>query len=181
MPIQIFILSKLMEDNNYPYKLKKQLSEPIPFDQLVGLMESKLYYHFDSLVKQGLVEIVEIIKEDHRPDKQVFGITLKGREELPKKIYKMFENAVSISDMVIGLAYISNVDRNRIVEILKKNKQKLLARSEQINRFEKQIQVNKNHDKEQLVKYLGEYFSTREDHTIYWLDELINRIELGEL
>lgn len=180
MPIQIFILSKLMEDNNYPYKLKKQLSEPIPFDQLVGLTESKLYYHFDSLVKQELVEIVEIIKEEHRPDKQVFGITAKGREELPKKIYKMFENAIAISDMVIGLAYISYVDRNRVVEILKKNKQKLLARSEQIKSFEKQIQVNKNTDKQQLVKYLGEYFSTREDHTIYWLDELITRIEKGE-
>ncbi|PEC57462.1 transcriptional regulator, partial [Bacillus wiedmannii] len=34
MSIQIFILSKLMEDNTYPYKLKKQLSEPIPLDQL---------------------------------------------------------------------------------------------------------------------------------------------------
>ncbi|MEJ9306807.1 PadR family transcriptional regulator, partial [Priestia megaterium] len=102
MSIQIFILSKLMEDNTYPYKLKKQLSEPIPLDQLSGLTESKLYYHFDSLAKKGLIETVEIIKEEHRPDKQMFRITDKGREELPKKIYKLFESADAISDMVVG-------------------------------------------------------------------------------
>ena len=181
MPIQVFILSKLMKDNNYPYKLKKQLSDPIPFDQLGGLTESKLYYHFDSLVKQGLIEIVEIIKEEHRPDKQVFGITDKGREELPKKIYKLFENASSISDMVVGLAYLKYVDRDKVVEILKNNKKKLLAKWEQIADFEKQIKMKKDHDKEKLVEYLGEYFSSRADHTNYWLDEVIKRIQQGEL
>ena len=181
MPIQVFILSKLMKDNSYPYKLKKQLSEPIPFDQLGGLTESKLYYHFDSLVKQGLIEIVEIIKEEHRPDKQVFGITAKGREELPKKIYKLFEQASSISDMVVGLAYLKYVDRDKVVEILKNNKKKFLAKWEQIADFEKQIKMEKDHDKEKLVEYLGEYFSSRADHTIHWLDEVIKRIQQGEL
>ncbi|MDT9025558.1 PadR family transcriptional regulator [Rossellomorea yichunensis] len=102
MSIHIFILSKLMKENNYPYKLKKQLSEPIPLDKLGGLTESKLYYHFDSLAKQGLIETVEIIREEHRPDKQVFGITAKGREELPGKIYKLFDQADDIRDMVLN-------------------------------------------------------------------------------
>ncbi|WP_260838752.1 PadR family transcriptional regulator [Heyndrickxia oleronia] len=121
MSIQIFILSKLMEDNNYPYKLKKQISEPIPLDRLAGLTESKLYYHFDSLAKKGLIESIEIIKEENRPDKQVFAITAKGQEELPKMIYKLFENADSISDMVVGLANIKYVERQKVVEILEKN------------------------------------------------------------
>lgn len=102
MSIHIFILSKLMKENNYPYKLKKQLSEPIPLDKLGGLTESKLYYHFDSLAKQSLIETVEIIREEHRPDKQVFGITAKGREELPGKIYKLFDQADDIRDMVLN-------------------------------------------------------------------------------
>jgi DNA-binding PadR family transcriptional regulator len=66
MSIQIFILSKLMKENNYPYKLKKQLSEPLPLDKWGGLTESKLYYHFDSLARQGFIQTVEIIKEEHR-------------------------------------------------------------------------------------------------------------------
>ena len=105
----------------FHYELKKQLSEPIPLDQLSGLTESKLYYHFDSLAKKGLIETVEIIKEEHRPDKQVFRITDKGREEKTKKIYKLLESADAISDMLVGITYLKYVDRNKVIEILEKN------------------------------------------------------------
>lgn len=177
MSIQVFILCKLIEGNNYPYKIKKQLSEPIPFDKLGGLTESKLYYHFDSLVKQGLIETVEVIKEEHRPDKQVFGITPKGREDLPKKIYKLLENAVSISDMIVGIAYIKHVDRDKVVEILEKNLKEFITRREHIMDFE--IQVDK--DKEKFIKYLDGYYSTRAEHTIFWLKELIKQIQQKEI
>ncbi|MDM5210767.1 PadR family transcriptional regulator [Peribacillus sp. NJ4] len=179
MPIQIFILSKLMEDNNYPYKLKKQLSEPIPMDRLGGLTESKLYYHFDSLAKKGLVEAVEIIKEEHRPDKQVFAITAKGREELPKLIYKLFENADEIKDMVAGLANLKYVDRDEVLVILKRKSKNIRDRWEQIKDFEQQIQVDEGHEK--FIEFMSGYVSTRTEHTIYWLEELIKRINQGEI
>jgi len=179
MAIQIFILSKLMEGNNYPYKIKKQLSEPIPFDKLSGLTESKLYYHFDSLAKQGLIEAVEIIKEEHRPDKQVFGITAKGREELPKKIYRLFEKADAISDMVVGLANMKHVDRDKVAEILEKKLKNFIVRWEQIMAVEKQMQIDK--DKEKFIDFIGGYFSTRAEHTIHWLEELIKQIRNGDI
>ncbi|MDM5221060.1 PadR family transcriptional regulator [Peribacillus sp. NJ11] len=179
MPIQIFILSKLMEDNNYPYKLKKQLSEPIPMDRLGGLTESKLYYHFDSLAKKGLVEAVEIIKEEHRPDKQVFAITAKGREELPKLIYKLFENADEIKDMVAGLANLKYVDRDEVLVILKRKSKNIRDRWEQIKDFEQQIQIDEGHEK--FIEFMSGYVSTRTEHTIYWLEELIKRINQGEI
>ncbi|MBQ4869512.1 PadR family transcriptional regulator [Priestia megaterium] len=179
MSIQIFILSKLMEDNTYPYKLKKQLSEPIPLDQLSGLTESKLYYHFDSLAKKGLIETVEIIKEEHRPDKQMFRITDKGREELPKKIYKLFESADAISDMVVGLANLKYVDRNNVVGILEKKLKDFTDRWDYIKGYEKHIQKDK--EKEKFVEFMNGYFSTRSEHTIHWLDELIKGIKQGEI
>lgn len=179
MAIQIFILSKLMEDNNYPYKLKKQLSEPIPLDQLGGLTESKLYYHFESLVKQGLVEQVEVIKEEHRPDKQVFAITDKGREELPKKIYKLLENAEDISDMVVGIANIRYVDRDRVLAILNKKSEHIRSQWMHIKDFEKKVEVDE--ENKNLVEFIGEYVTARVDHTIYWLEELIKQIQQGKI
>lgn len=178
MSIQIFILSKLMEDNNYPYKLKKQLSEPIPLDQLGGLTESKLYYHFDSLAKQGLIEAVEIIKEEHRPDKQVFQITAKGREELPKKIYKVMKNADKISDMVVCLANIKYVDRDKVVSILEEKLERITDRWEQIKTFDKLVQ--KDEDKEKFIEFMSGYVTTRTEHTIHWLEELIKRVKQGD-
>ncbi len=179
MSIQIFILSKLMEDNNYPYKLKKQLSEPIPLDQLGGLTESKLYYHFESLVKQGLVEQVEVIKEEHRPDKQVFAITDKGRKELPKKIYKLLENADDISDMVVGIANIKYVDRDRVLTILNKKSEDIRSQWMHIKNFENKVEIDQ--EDENLVGFIGEYINARVDHTIHWLEELIKRIQQGEI
>ncbi|MCC3359664.1 PadR family transcriptional regulator [Bacillus sp. REN16] len=178
MSIQIFILSKLMEDNNYPYKLKKQLSEPIPLDELGGLTESKLYYNFDSLAKKGLIEVVEIIREEHRPDKQVFRITDKGREELPKFIYKLFENADEIKDMVVGLVNIKYAERDKVVQILEKKLKNIKARWEKVMGFD-HVPLDKDYEK--FRKFMGGYLSTRTEHTINWLEELINRIKQGEI
>ncbi|MEK4520334.1 PadR family transcriptional regulator [Psychrobacillus sp. FSL W7-1457] len=179
MAIQIYILGKLMQDNNYPYKLKKELSEPIPLDQLGGVTESKLYYHFESLVKQGLIEPVEIIKEEHRPDKQVFAITEKGKAALPQKIYHIFENTDTISGMVIALANIEYVDREKVIEILEKKIMLLKERWDNIKNLENQVQLTE--EKEHLVNYLGEYFSDKTDHTSHWLEELIRRIKRNEI
>jgi DNA-binding PadR family transcriptional regulator len=179
MAIQIFILSKLMEDNNYPYKLKKQISEPIPLDQLGGMTESKLYYHFESLVKQGLVEQIEIIKEEHRPDKQVFAITDKGREELPKKIYKLLENANEISDMVIGIANIKYVDRDRVLNILQKKSECIRTQWMNLKDFKKRVEVDE--ENENLIEFIGEYVTAKVDHTVYWLEELIKQIQQGKI
>jgi len=179
MSIQIFILSKLIEGNNYPYNIKRTLSEPIPFDELSGLTESKLYYHFDSLVKQGLIEAIEIIKEEHRPDKQVFGITEKGREELPKKIYKLFEKAIGINEMLVGIANLKYVDRDKVIKILEKKLKNYLDQWTHIKSLEQRIEINENNEK--LLGFISGYFTTRADHTIYWLDELIKRIKDGNI
>lgn len=120
MSLQIYILTKLMEGNNYPYKLKKSLSEPIPFAQMGNLTESKLYYHFDSLEKQQLIEEVEIIREENRPDKHVFGITQKGRDALPNMVYKMIEKAISPVEMVVSINAMDYVDRAHVMDLLEK-------------------------------------------------------------
>ncbi|URN96266.1 MAG: PadR family transcriptional regulator [Candidatus Pristimantibacillus lignocellulolyticus] len=179
MAIQIFILCRLIEGNNYPYKLKKQLSETIPLARLGGLTESKLYYNFESLVKQGLIEPVEIIKEEHRPDKQVFAITTKGREALPKKIYKLFESAQVISEMVVGLVYINYVDRDKVVAILEKKLSNFKERWGQIAKLALLTPVD--HEKEKILDFVGEYASSRSDHTIHWLEQLIKLLQQREI
>ncbi|WP_312096380.1 PadR family transcriptional regulator [Niallia sp.] len=179
MAIQIFILSKLIEENTYPYKLKKQLSDPIPLDQLAGLTESKLYYHFESLMKQGLIEPVEVIREEHRPDKQVFAITSKGREALPGKIYTLFEKADAISDMFVGLANMKYVEREKVVDILEKKMKNIKERLEQIMILENKLQIDK--EKEKFLEFITDYISAKANQKTYWLEQLIKRIEIGEI
>jgi DNA-binding PadR family transcriptional regulator len=175
MSIQIYILSKLLKGNNYPYELKRQLSEPIPFDEFAGLTESKLYYHFESLAKQGLIEVVEIVKEEHRPDKQVFAITSKGRKELPKKIYKLFENTNDINHMVIGLANLELVDHDKVVGILEEKLRNFKEKRNQIVDSTKLLEVSD--DKQGLIDFISNYYLSSAKQTNDWLEELIERIQ----
>jgi PadR family transcriptional regulator, regulatory protein AphA len=175
MLIQIYILSKLMEENNYPYKLKKELSEFIPLDKFSNMTESKLYYNFESLTKRGLIDPVEVIKEVNRPDKQVFAITDKGRTELPRIMYKLFEKADTLQDMLVALIYIHYIDRAKVIAILEKRYQESVIRKEQLMKVYETIQVD-GFNKEVIDLFNG-YYSGRTDNEIYWLGQLIDKLK----
>lgn len=160
-----------MEENNYPYKLKKELSEPIPFDKMGNLTESKLYYHFESLSKQGLIEPVEVIKEENRPDKQVFAITDKGRQKLPEKIYNLFEKSDKLSEFIVGLFFIRHVEKEKIIRILEKKVHLLKERSESLVSLYNQVVVAP--ELQSMVEITNEYLTDRIKAEIYSIEKLI--------
>lgn len=175
MSIQIYILSKLMEENNYPYKLKKELSEPIPFDKIGNLSESKLYYHFDSLSKQGLIEPVEVIKEENRPDKQVFAITQKGRENLPNKIYSLFEKGNNVTDFVLGLFFLRFVDKMRVVRILEHKLEDVMQKAEKLKLLYEQVEVNK--ELIPMINITNDYLMDRLDGEVKVIKRIVNQLK----
>ncbi len=179
MAIQIFILTKLMEEDNYPYKLKKQIAELQPLETINGLTESKLYYHFESLAKQGLIETKEVIKEEHRPDKQVFTITDKGREALPKKIYKLFESAETIGDMVIGIANIKYVERDKVITILENKVRKIKATWDKMSDFQGHHFMDP--EQEVLAGFISDYANYKINTSIHYFERLISHIQKGEI
>ena len=178
MSIQIYILSKLWLENNYPYKLKKELSEPIPFDKIGNLTESKLYYHFEALTKQGLIEPREVIKEEHRPDKQVFAITDKGREQLSVKIYELFEKKDKISELIIGLMFIRFVEISRVIEILEKKLGRLYKKQDQLKDIYSQIPVEE--EMREMIDFANDYLTDTVSKDIQWMEKLIEKLKHGE-
>lgn len=175
MSIQIYILSKLMDEDNYPYKLKKELSHPIPFDKMGNLTESKLYYHFDSLSKQGLIEQVEIIKEEHRPDKQVFTITDKGRKQLPLKIYQLIESSESISDMIVGLMNLRYVETDKVIPIIEKKIEQSRKKQEYMNQIYHQMDVDASI--REVVDFMDSYFGSLIEQSTHWLEVLLDKLK----
>ncbi|MFZ0577560.1 MAG: helix-turn-helix transcriptional regulator [Psychrobacillus psychrotolerans] len=174
MSIQIYILSKLMAEDNYPYKLKKELSDPIPFDKIGDLTESKLYYHFESLSKQGLIQQVEVIKEENRPDKQVYTITEKGREDLPKKIYELFEKANKLAEVIVGLMFLRYVEKSHIILILERKLESLHSKQLQLKDIYSHIHVEDT--VQEMVDFADAYFSDTIANEIIWLEKLIVKL-----
>ncbi|PZX04851.1 PadR family transcriptional regulator [Psychrobacillus insolitus] len=175
MSIQIYILSKLIEEDNYPYKLKKELSEPIPFDKMANLTESKLYYHFESLTKQGLIEPLEVIKEENRPDKQVFAITDKGREQLPEKIYQMFEKTNILAEMIVGLMFLRHVEQSRIIRILEEKVDYLRSKQSRYKEIYGQVRVDDN--LQEMLEFSESYLSDTITKDIFWFEKLIGKLK----
>lgn len=174
MSIQIYILSKLTENNSYPYQLKKELSEPIPLAEMTSLTESKLYYHFESLTKQGLVVPVEVIKEDNRPDKQVFAITELGRRILPEKIYMLFEKAKTITDMIVGIACIHHVDRSQVIQILEYKLSVAERNMKKIDQYRSYLDDRMH--KLQFLQFLDRYHEEKRQHELESLKLLIEQL-----
>lgn len=179
MSIQIFILSQLMEESSYPYKLKKKMADFQLLDLNNSLTESKLYYHFEALKKSGLVEVQEVLHEENRPDKQVFRITEKGLEEFPKKIYKLFQTAESIGEMTVGIANLKYVDREKVLDILKKRLVKIQKNWKILNSVD--TEKYKTPDKEMLIDFIRDYAENRHQQTLIYFQRLIDHIEKGEL
>ena len=175
MSIQIYILSKLIEEDNYPYKLKKELSEPIPFDKMTNLTESKLYYHFESLTKQGLIEPTEVIKEENRPDKQVFAITDKGREQLPEKIYELFEKAHKVAEIIIGIMFIRHVETARVIRILETKITSMQKKQSNFHNIFEKISVEDQ--QKDNVEFAYDYYTNVIENEISWLEKLVQKLE----
>ena len=178
MSIQIYILSKLMSEQLYPYQLKKELSDPVPLAQMVNLSESKLYYHFEALKKQGLIEPVEVVKDDNRPEKQLFAITEAGRAQLPEKIYQLFDKAKTITDMLTGIFCIDHVNRDKVISILQ-YKLTMMERKEETIRDMK-TQLSPNLPKMHLIQFASDYHEHLRQHEIESMKTLIEQLKSHE-
>lgn len=176
--IQIYILGKLMQQNTYPYQLKKELSEPIPLAQLTNLTESKLYYHFESLTKQGLIEPIEIIKEQHRPDKQVFAITSLGKQQLPLKIYEQLEKSKSITDFMTAIVFIEYVDRANVISLLRSKLAKLQKHELSLQKMSASHMPNFVNTP--FINFIDTYHRERRAHEIGSLQTVITQLEAGQ-
>lgn len=178
MSIQIFILSNLIEQSAYPYQLKKKLADFKILDLNNSLSESRLYYNFESLKKQGLIAVEEVLHEEHRPDKQMFTITEKGREQLAGKIYKVFEQAIGIDDMMVGLGNLEYVDCYRVRAILEKKLDKYKKNWAMITTFDSEKYVTTRYA--DLRTMMDAYTTERYEQLIRYMEQIIEYVEQYE-
>lgn len=164
-----------MEGSSYPYSLKKGLSEPVPFDKIGNITESKLYYHFESLTKQGLIEPTEIIKEENRPDKQLFSITEKGRVALPNKIYQLIEKSTKMSEIMIGLMFVQYVEIEKVIVMIQVKKMSLEAKYRSLVSIYEKVEVPPHMVNQ--VYLANDYFTDMLQREIEWFDRVIESLQ----
>src|SRR2546429_787859 len=104
-PLALAVLSLLIERPMHPYEMSSTMRERVK-EESIKLNYGSLYSVVDSLVKHGLIEVHETVREGRRPERTVYAITDAGRTELvdwlsellsiPVKEFTQFEAALSL-------------------------------------------------------------------------------------
>jgi DNA-binding PadR family transcriptional regulator len=119
-PLALAVLSLLAEKPMHPYEISSTLRERVK-EQSIRLNYGSLYSVVETLVRHGLIEVQETVREGRRPERTVYSITDVGRTEMvdwlaellsmPVKEYLQFEAALSL------IAVFSPDDVVRLLEI----------------------------------------------------------------
>jgi DNA-binding PadR family transcriptional regulator len=104
-PWALAILSLLFERDMHPYEIRRLVRDRGK-DEVVDLRPGSLYRTIERLERAGLVEPVETTREGRFPERTVYRLTERGRDELedwmrelvstPMKDFPQFLQAVSV-------------------------------------------------------------------------------------
>lgn len=175
MSIQIFILGTLSEEQCHPYDIKKRILKHL--DQTdAKVTEGTIYYNFEVLLKKGLIEKIEIIQTDNRPDKTTYGITEKGRDALQEGIYAAFQKFTNVQSLYAALVNLDKVDLHKIAYLIEDILRKLEKRIAYIERDRPEIEEFEVDLKETLLLMKDHaYHSIQNDIT--WLQKLLHHVQ----
>jgi len=118
MSVKLIILGLLMSGDKHPYEMQHFVTER-KMDKLVKLYKGSLYYAVDQLKQKGLIEVVEVVKEDKRPDKTVYTITDAGRMEFHDLLMEQFSKEEQFYDpLYTAVIFARYGDKVKIIEVI---------------------------------------------------------------
>lgn len=127
MSMKLIILGLLMEGDKHPYEIQ-QIIKQRNMDRYIRFQKGSLYYAFERLNKEGLIEVSEIVRESSRPDRTVHRITEAGRQEFKNLLYQQFSKMEPYYDPIYSaLAFVKHVDDEIIIDMLSKRIQTIEA------------------------------------------------------
>jgi DNA-binding PadR family transcriptional regulator len=104
-PLALAVLGLLGERPMHPYEMSSTLRERSK-ETSIKLNYGSLYSVMDALLRHGLVEVHDVVREGRRPERTVYTITEAGRTEyvdwlselmaVPVKEFTQFEAALSL-------------------------------------------------------------------------------------
>ncbi|MEA1010865.1 PadR family transcriptional regulator [Bacillus zanthoxyli] len=95
MNTKLFMLGLLMEKNRHPYEVQ-QLLKNSEMKYYIKITKGSLYYTFEQLEKKGFIEVVDIIRNEQRPERTIYGITTSGKQEFE---HLLLEQMIKQEDM----------------------------------------------------------------------------------
>jgi len=118
--IKLAILGLLMEGDNYPYEIIKEIKER-QMQNYVKIKFGTFYYAVDQLKKDNYIEAINIISENNRPEKTVYSITESGKKLFHKLLLQQLEEQPKLDHpMFVSLIFAQYGDQQQIAQIIER-------------------------------------------------------------
>lgn len=118
MSMKIVILGLLMEGEKHPYEIQQIMKER-NMDKYIRFQKGSLYYAFERLTKDGLIEVSNVVRDSNRPDRTIHRITEAGRKEFNRLLYEQFNILEPYHDPIYAaLCFARYGDEEKIAHIL---------------------------------------------------------------
>jgi DNA-binding PadR family transcriptional regulator len=177
-PLALAVLVLLYERPMHPYEMASTLRERAK-QESIKLNYGSLYTVVDALVRDGLIDAVETVREGRRPERTIYDITEAGKVlmvdwlsdliRLPAKEFTQFE---------AGLSLIGALHPDDAVRLLRA---RLLALEVEIRANEGLRGMTEEFDLPRLFWIESEYRGVLRTAERDWVRSLIDDIESGRL
>lgn len=172
--LALAVLSLLNESPMHPYEIGVVMKQR-GLSDTIKLNTGSLYAVIDQLIKNGLIETVETVKEGKHPERTIYRPTAKGRDEFFDWLRSLIKTpAKEYRQFAAGLSFLGHLSPNETCDLLKKRRKKL----------EGQIEQTRSSMNETLKMGIHRLFLIETDYELTllevelkWLDQLIYDIE----
>lgn len=79
-PLALAVLAQLAEEPMHPYRMHQLIKERGKDEVINVRQRTSIYQTIERLLREGLISVREILREEGRPDRTVYELTEEGRE-----------------------------------------------------------------------------------------------------
>ena len=132
-PLALAVLACLTEQPMHPYEMAATMRTRGQ-DQSIRLNYGSLYGVVESLLKRGLVEEHEVVREGRRPERTVYRITDEGRAEIDEWMAELLgRSAKEFPQFEAGLSLMGVLPPARVVALLRERIAALQSRLSELD------------------------------------------------
>ncbi|KAA2301627.1 PadR family transcriptional regulator, partial [Clostridioides difficile] len=138
--------------------------------------EGTIYYNFEVLLKKGLIDKVETIQSENRPDKTTYGITEKGRIFLEESIYKVFQKFTNVESLYAALVHLDKVDNQKLAYLIMDIIEKLDRKLEYIDLY-RPDEIDAQEDLKDALLLMRDHAYHSIHNDMLWLRKLLDHVQ----
>ncbi|MCD7035885.1 PadR family transcriptional regulator [Metabacillus sp. GX 13764] len=177
MSVKLVILGLLLEGDKHPYEVQ-QIIHDRQMQHYIKLASGSLYYAFETLEQKQFVKVVDVIRDNSRPERTVYSITDSGRREFEKLYFQQLMKKEHMERPIFAvLSFAGYIDQEKLSQALLRKKEDTAAYLDKMKKLYKFLKPDKSVANLAVVMRVILHLKTE----LLWLDRLQQAAENGEL